>query len=195
MRFLKRQVINRRAPSDSRLVVDVNNGVVMDTPNSLLLPKGTGDVNYSVGVPENQRPVAPVTGMIRYNTTYDEVEVYSGASATWRPIRFREAGQIIQQDLGNGDFIETKFGPLNPPPGFTRLGYSTTQDGYTWTGSNIIVIVENVIQIFNTNYVIEHNPAGLSPSTGLPYDPGYYVVFDQPVPTGKAVTVLHGFDR
>jgi hypothetical protein len=211
MRFLKRQVINRRSPSDGRLVVDVNNGVVMDTTNSLRLPIGTGDRLYSIGAPENQRPIEPEVGMIRYNTSYDQVEVYqgTGAQAKWRALRFQEAGKIVQQDLGNGDWVEVLFGPLNPPPGFiygyTPGGGGSTaggaldappiQNNATWTGSNILVFVENVFQIYNTNYTIVVDPPGFKPGGGsIPYDPGSYISFDSAVPTGKAVTVLHGFD-
>lgn len=171
MRYLRKQVLNRRAPFDDRLAVDITSGVVMNTPNNMLMPKGI----------QSQRPVTPLTGMMRYNTTTDEVEVYQGTSATWRAIRYKEATQITIQTLGVGDNVETVFGPLSPTPP------TIVQSGTTWSGANILVIVENVIQIFNTNYTISVNPIG-KPT-------GSYVLFDSSVPTGKAVTVLHGFDN
>lgn len=173
MRFLKTLSLNRRAIHDDRLAVDTANGVIMNTPNNLLMPKGDTD----------NRPASPSTGMIRYNTTNDEVEVYQGigGSATWRSLRFKESTGITQQTLGTGDAIETIFGPLNPAPP------SVVQSGETWGGQNLIVVVENVIQLHTTNYVIVQDPAGK--------DPGYYLEFGSAVPLGKPVTVLHGFDR
>ena len=171
MRYLRKQVLNRRAPFDDRLAVDVTNSIVMHTTNNMLMPKGI----------QSQRPVTPVTGMMRYNTTTDNVEVYQGSSAQWRSLRFKEATQIVSHTLGVGDSIETLFGPLNPAPP------TIVESGTTWSGANIIVIVENVIQIFTTNYTISINPVG--------HASGSYVLFDSPVPLGKAVTVLHGFDK
>ena len=37
------------------------------------------------------------------------------------------------------------------------------------------------------------SPTG--PHGGATYPSGYYVLFDSPVPVGKPVIVLHGFDR
>lgn len=144
MRFLKTLSLNRRAIYDDRLAVDTDSGVVMNTPNNLLMPKGaTGD-----------RPLTPVTGMIRYNTTSNEVEVYQGigGSATWRSLRFKESTGITQQNVGYGDASTVYFGPLNPAPP------SVVESGKTWGGQNIIVIVENVIQVHDTNYTVVNNP-------------------------------------
>jgi hypothetical protein len=141
----------------------------MSTTNNLLLPKGS----------TANRPVAPLDGMIRYNTTLGEVELYQ--VSTWRSLRFKESTQITQQSLGNGDYVETYFGPLNPAPP------TTVQSGTTWGGQNLLVIVENVIQVFNTNYTIVQNPSGKTS--------GYYIFFSSAVPTAKPVTVLHGFDK
>jgi hypothetical protein len=173
MRFLKTLSLNRRAIYDDRLAVDTANGVVMNTPNNLLMPKGaTGD-----------RPDTPLTGMIRYNTSTNNVEVYQGigGSATWRSLRFKESTSITQQTLGVGDAIETIFGPLNPAPP------SVVASGISWGGQNLIVVVENVIQLHITNYVVVQDPEDR--------DPGYYLEFGSPVPLAKPITVLHGFDQ
>jgi hypothetical protein len=160
----------------------------MNTPNNLLMPKGaTGD-----------RPGAPVTGMIRYNTTNNEVEVYQGigGSATWRSLRFKESIGIIQQNVGLGDDIETAFGPLSPRPptsvdenlDWVASGNLLTP-GDEWTGANLIVLIENVFQLFDTNYdIVDGSVVGKI--TGQ-----LYIRFASPVPIGKPVTVLHGFDR
>lgn len=181
MRYLRKQVINRRAPYDQRLSVDINNAVVMTTTNNVTLPSGT----------TAQRPVNPTNGMMRYNTdlgTGGELEVYQ--SSTWRSLRFKEPVGIIQQTAGIGDAVERYFGPLSPTPGGV-----TPQSGVTWDtvqmAKNILVIVENVIQVSGTNYVIVQNPPGKST--------GYYLDFgSNPLgvpPLDKAVIVLNGFDQ
>jgi hypothetical protein len=172
MRYLRKQVLNRRAPSDQRLSVDINNAVVMNTTNNVTLPVGT----------TAQRPVSPVNGMMRYNTDIiagGELELYQ--ASTWRSLRFKEATNIIQQTVGTGNSSEVYFGPLNPAPP------STVQSGTAWGGQNIIVVVENAIQISTTNYTIVQNPSG-KPA-------GYYLFFSSPVPTGKTVVALQGFDK
>jgi hypothetical protein len=171
MRFLKTLTLNRRAIYDSRVALTTANDLSLVDSQSIILPKGNGTISN------------PVTGQMRYNTTSNEVEVYQGSSATWRSIRYKESTNITQQTLGVGDFVETIFGPLNPAPP------TIVESGATWSGANIIVIVENVIQIFNTNYTITQAPGNGKAGTG------YWVTFDSPVPTGKAVTVLHGFDK
>ena len=144
MRYLRKQVLNRRAPFDQRLSVDITNGVVMNTPNSLLMPKGA----------TSQQPVTPLTGMMRYNSTTDEVEIYQGASATWRALRYKEATKIVQQSLGNIDGYSYFYGPLNAS--YNPANVSSNNDNFD--GQNILVLIENVLQIFNTNYVVTYNP-------------------------------------
>ena len=143
MRFLRRQTLNRRAVYDNSLYLDTNNNIVMGTSNTLVLPSGT-----SSGI--NPRPSVPVNGMMRYNTTSLDIEVRQGDA--WRALRYRESGSITQQTLGVGDGDTVYFGPLTPEPP------TISQRGYTWTGANLLVIVENVIQLHTTNYLVEQNP-------------------------------------
>lgn len=175
MRYLRQQNINRRAPFDQRLYVDMTDSIIMNSLNHLLLPKGS----------TGNRPASTTwtEGMIRYNTSTHEVEVYQGigGAATWRSLRFKESVGIVQQTLGIGDYIETIFGPLNPAPP------TIVESGSTWTGSNLIVLVENVIQIYNTNFSVVTDPPGFAEGT--------YLEFDSPVPDGKVVIVLHNFDK
>jgi hypothetical protein len=122
----------------------------MGTTNNLMLPSGA----------TSERPVTPVNGMIRYNTTLNEVELYQ--SSKWRSLKFKEASPIIQQNLGAGDANTVYFGPLNAAYSPSNIssnvpvsgGQSTGQFG----GQNIFVVVENVLQLYNTNYTIEQNP-------------------------------------
>lgn len=147
MRYLRKQVLNRRSPFDQRLSVDINDAIVMKTTSNVTLPSGT----------TAQRPVSPVNGMLRYNTDIvagGEMEIYQ--SNTWRSLRFKESTQIVQQNLGAGDSINVYFGPLNPAPPVT------TQSNTTWGAQNLLVVVENVIQLSNTNYTIVQNPTTAS---------------------------------
>jgi len=94
-------------------------------------------------------------GMIRYNTTTTDVEVYQGGN--WRALRYREPGAITQQNLGAGDDSTQYFGPLNPTP----YGVNA-QSGVTWDttaiAKSILVVVENVLQLAGTNYTVVQNP-------------------------------------
>jgi hypothetical protein len=177
MRFLKTLSLNRRAIYDDRLAVDTANGVVMNTPNNLLMPKGaTGD-----------RPDAPLTGMIRYNTSTNEVEVYQGVggSATWRSLRFKESSEIVQQAF-IGDAETTVFGPLDPQPP------TIVASGATWTGANLIVIVGNVFQTWNTNYLIVD---GADTVPQLITGQKYIQFTSAPPGLATPIVILHGFDQ
>ncbi len=173
MRYLRRQSLNRRAPYDNRLYVDTTDSIVMKTSNNLMLPSGT----------TAERPVTPVNGMIRYNTTLDEVEMYQ--SSKWRPFKFKEASPIIQQNLGAGDASNVYFGPLNaaydPTDISSNVPGSGGQSAGQFGGQNILVVVENVLQLYNTNYLIEQNPTiGGSAYTGTSsaiLDPGATTIY------------------
>lgn len=140
MRFLRNLNLNPKAPHDKRLNITKSDEVQFNTTRSLLLPSG----------PDADRAASPVAGMMRLNTTSGQVEVYQ--SSAWRSLRFKEQSQITLQNLGNGDGISTLYGPLNPAPP------AVMQSGSTWSGANLMVYVENVFQIFNSNYLIAQNP-------------------------------------
>lgn len=186
MRFLKTLTLNRRAIYDSRVALDTSNNFTVADSFTMILPKSNASVSN------------PTVGQLRYNTTTNEVEVYQGigGSATWRSLRFKESIGIIQQDLGAGNAIETSFGPLNPRPVSAvdeNLAWAASGNlltpGDEWTGANLIVLVENVFQLYNTNYdIVDGSVVGKI--TGQ-----LYVRFSSAVDLGKHVTVLHGFDR
>lgn len=149
MRFLKRQTLDRRTANNTTLYSDAARANVYVSPvgaGSLVLPNGTSA----------QQPGTPSTGMIRYNTTSNEVEVYQGSTASWRAIRYKEPGLITLQNLGAGDGLTQYFGPLNPAPA------TVAQSGVTWDttqmAKNLLVIVENVIQLAGSNYLVTQNP-------------------------------------
>lgn len=152
MRFVKRTTVNPRDPRDNRLYVGQTSDIIMGGTKSLQLPKGaTSDLS-----------VLSSRGMIRYNTTTNEVEVRQGLTepGTWRALRFKEATQITQQTIGTGDGATTLYGPLNPTPP------ATVQSGATWGGQNLFVLIENVMQISTTNYTISQNPTPTLTSAG-----------------------------
>ena len=168
MRLIKRQTTNLRSIAGKGIQYTINNEVIIDSKKSILVPKG----------PNSNRPLNFVNGQIRYNTTTNELEVYQNNS--WRKVRYKEPNSvgIVQQNLGNGDAIETDFGPLNSGDS----DYPVPE-----AAQNILVLVENVFQIATTNYSLVQNP---------PAKPaGWYVRFGTPVPLGKPVTVLHNFDK
>jgi len=144
MRFLKQLTLSRRAIFDQTLYSDTANANVYVNPTgqgSLVLPNG----------PTSNQPASPVSGMMRYDTTTNQVMVYQ--ASTWRALRFKESSGVTQQNLGAGDGTTVYFGPLNPAPP------TTVQSGATWGGQNILVVVENVLQLSGLNYTITQNPA------------------------------------
>lgn len=168
MRLIKRQTTNLRSITGKGIQYNINNEVVVDSKKSMLIPKGQ----------TSDRPLTFTNGQIRYNTTTNELEVYQNSS--WRKVRYKEPSDvgIVQQNLGNGDAVETDFGPLNSGDNDYPIPAAA---------QNILVIVENVFQIATTNYTLVQNPIG-KPA-------GWYVRFGTPVPLGKPVTVLHNFDK
>ena len=155
MRYLKQQNLNKFRRTDRTIVYDQFGNVVMNTPKTLRLPRGDSA----------NRDTTPENGQIRYNTDIQDIEVY--VNGLWRQLRYKEPVEIVQQNLGYGDYVRQEFGPLYPVPA---------------AGQNIIVLIENVVQIHNMNYIIQQ-VAG-----------EWYIYFDQPPPT-KPITVLHNFDR
>lgn len=169
MKYLKRQTTNTKNLAGKGIHYDTTDQVILDSNNVLLIPKGsTAD-----------RPFYPTEGHLRYNTTTNELEAYQDGA--WRKLRFKEPNQnpgIVQQNLGNGDAVETDFGPLDS---------GDTDYPVPVAAQNILVFVENVFQISTTNYELVQNPAGKTA--------GWYVRFGTAVPFGKPVTVLHNFDK
>ena len=146
MRYLKRQNINRRIPQSTTVYSDAADANVYINPRrsgSLALPQGT----------DAQIPSSPVNGMMRYNVDHGEVQVYQ--SNKWRSLRFKESTQIVQQNLGAGDSSTVYFGPLNSAYSPTNISSNITN----FTGQNIIVVVENVIQLSTINYTVVQNPS------------------------------------
>ena len=167
MRFLRQQSTqNRGIFGNKDIRKNIYGLVTIDSTDKMQIPKGTAAQNIT----------ASVDGQIRYNTDTDVFE--NRQAGQWAPVRRFEPANVVQQAMGNGDDVETKFGPLvnndtyNPSPA---------------AAENLIVLIENVFQLATTNYTLEQNPPGKAV--------GWYVVFGTAVPVGKPVTVLHNFDK
>jgi len=177
MRLLKAQNTNLRSINGKGVKYDINDQVILDSDNVMLIPKGT----------EAQRPDSATDGHMRYNTDDNQFEVRQNGA--WRELRFKEPNQdpgIVQQNLGNGDAVETVFGPLDSgDPDFPVPA----------AAQNIILLIENVFQLSTTNYTLEQSSNGNLSGPNAPYADGWYVVFTSPVPLGKPVTALHNFDK
>ena len=195
MRLIKAQTTNLRTIYGKGVKYDVNDLVTVDSTNSMIVPKGTGDPTFSPGTPQNQRPTSFINGMLRYNTTDNQFEVYQNGA--WREIRFKEPNQdpgIVWQTLSPaGDAVETVFGELNS--GDTDFAAPSAKE-------NIIVLIENVVQLPQTNYTIhqtaEITTGGAEEGPNAPYtasDTGWWIKFTSPVPFGKSITVIHNFDK
>jgi hypothetical protein len=150
--------------------------ITTNSTNSLKLPTGN----------TTQRPQAEIStnGMIRYNTTLNVLESYM--SGNWEIVKKPASVAIVKQTIA-GFTNETFYGPLTQIPANI---------------DNLIVLVDNVLQISTTNFVLETDPAGASPSRNNDsYPTGTYIRFtgDFPetyefVPTGIDITILYGFE-
>ena len=178
MRFLKTLTLNRRAIYDSRVALTTSNDLTLADSRTMILPKSNDTIS------------SPTVGQMRYNTTSDQVEVYQGVGggATWRSLRFKESTQI-NRDNYSGDGASTVFGPLTYQPP------TVVQSGSTWTGNNLIVIVGNVFQVENTNYLIKLGSTLGAPYNTPPNDAKYYIQFTSATPgLSTPIVILSGFD-
>lgn len=164
MRFLKQKTISKYSPSDNTLFTNHYGRAVMDLTGGLRLPKGSTAQRPQLSGVRNPNGA---NGFIRYNTTTNSIEAY--IDGVWEVVRAPGATTITKQTLGPGDATETTFGPLTQIPS---------------SENNILVFVENVFQISDTNYNLVDNYLG-SGNT--------YIVFTSPIPLGKYVTIYFGF--
>lgn len=165
MKYLKTKNISKFSIKDNTLIANPYGRITIDSTNSLLLPKGT----------TAQRPdiltIPNLVGSIRYNLTSHQIEAYIGSpgNESWETVAAPGLTSITKQTLGPGDDVETIFGPLTVIPP---------------TENTILVFVENVFQISDTNF-------------NLLYDylaPGdCYIEFTSAVPLDKNITIYYGF--
>ena len=188
MKFLKRSQINGRNVKDNSIAVEADGEIKLETSSAITVPKGS----------TLEKP-AGTNGQLRYNTDTNQFEGYQ--SGAWRTFSFKESGKILQADLGVGDDIETYFGPLDATM-YNPANVSSENNNFG--GQGILVFVQNMFQIFGTDYTVVLSPPGTSSPTG-PHGGAayltdrYYIKFSGPVPKSTVdtikVTVLYGFDR
>lgn len=191
MRLIKAQNTNQRNIKGNGVKYDVDDQVIIDSTNSLIIPKGSAA----------ERPANPVEGHLRFNTDDSEFEAYQDGE--WREVGFKEPFRdpgIVQQYLGDGDYQngKTVFGPLDS---------GDTDYPVPVAAEHVMVYVENVYQIpgplvdGNTipihNFTLQESTAGtpLTDPTNASYAPGWYIVFESPPDDGKPVIAIHNFDK
>jgi len=177
MRLIKAQTTNLRSIVGRGIKYDINDQVILESTNTMLVPKGT----------TAERPASPTDGHIRYNTTTNQLEAYQNTA--WRNVRFKEPNQdpgIVQQNLGNGDADETVFGPL---------ASGDADYPVPAAAQNVLVLVENVFQLATTNYTLEQSVSGSLTGPNSPYADGWYIKFTSAPDLDKPITVLHNFDK
>jgi hypothetical protein len=186
MKFLKTKNISKWSTNDRTMIVYPDgNGpgtrVVFNANGGMMLPKGsTAERPQLTGV----RQPTDANGTIRYNTTTSSIEAYVGNA--WEVVRAPGASVINKQTLVPlGDDVETVFGTLN----------ESYLSSFSASDDNIIVLVENVFQLSVTNYTVEQSIGGNLTGPNAPYADGWYIKFTSPVPSGKAVTVYHGYSN
>tara|TARA_B100000497_G_scaffold89229_1_gene99471 strand:- start:1195 stop:1797 length:603 start_codon:yes stop_codon:yes gene_type:complete len=200
MRLIKRQTTNQRSITGKGVQYDINDQVIVDSTNVMRVPKGRGpylaDQVSADPLGSSQRPASPTNGHVRYNTSTNQLEAYQNGA--WREVRFKEPNQdpgIVWQNLGVGNIAadETVFGELQSNDANYPVPANVT---------NIVVLVENVVQIPITNYTLHQTAditsGGANEGPNHPYTEtgtGWWIKFTSPVPTGKPVTVIHNLDK
>jgi len=166
MKFLKQKNISKFSIADNALFANQYGRAVMDLTGGLRLPKGTTAQRPQLtGI---RLPEGP-NGYIRYNTDTERIEAYIEGS--WVVVRAGGSSTIKKQTLIGADYEKTIFGPLDEDP---------------IADDNIIVLVENVFQISETNYNILYNYEGSGDA---------YIEFTEPPPLDKAITIYFGFSN
>ena len=103
MKFLKTQNTSRFGLKDNAFKANPYGRYTMDGTGGLRLPKGTTAQQPNLSGVEMPNGA---NGMLRYNTTTDELECY--IAGFWETVKGSATNSIIQQStLGPGNFIET----------------------------------------------------------------------------------------
>ena len=175
MRFLKQKTLSKYSPSDNTFIAydtrplgHTQDGgrAIIDLSGGLRLPKGTTAQRPEITGSGIRTPDG-ANGYIRYNTTTNSLEAY--IDNVWEVVRAPGATSITKQTLGPGNDVETTFGPLGQIPS---------------SENNILVLVENVFQISDTNFNLVDNYLGSGDT---------YIVFTSPVSLYKLITIYFGF--
>jgi hypothetical protein len=155
MKFYKRQTINYHNPQDNTFAVESDGRVIAETSASIRIPVGS----------LQDRPNDDSVGQLRYNTTYKDFEGL--VESIWERIRTVRPADITVQNLGNGNYFSTDFGPLN----------KDYQPSFDKGPENIMVYVDNVYQIPGTNYVLTEDPDPVTATTTATTTAGSFILY------------------
>jgi hypothetical protein len=171
MRFLKQKTISKYSPSDNTLFANHFGRAVMDLTGALRIPKGSTAQRPLVSNSETTgnfvRTPDGANGYIRYNTDTNAIEGY--INNLWQVVAAPGATGILKQTLGPGDYTQVIFGPLTVTP---------------LSDDSILVLVENVFQISQTNFNILYNYQSEGDA---------FIEFTTPPPLDKFITIYSGF--
>lgn len=161
MKFYKRLPLDQHNPTSNRFAVKDDGEIITTSEVSMQLP--SGDTTYRPG--DSSLPAATATeGMIRHNTDLQDPEGYF--RGTWERIRTVRPATITVQNLGNGNYSNYYFGPLNPD----------YEASYIAGSANIQTYVDNVFQIPETNYTVVPTPADVSKTIMSDSTAGSYTI-------------------
>jgi len=243
MKFIKRKNIDTYKPKSRRFAVENDGRATIDTDKSLTVPIGdTGS-----------RPGSGVPGMIRYNSTFNDFEVFTGYGTWgWEKLRTNRPSDVNISNVGTGSgdgtiasititvpgsgYASSPTITISPPdigtdtatahvtvsggaidtvvidnPGTGYLTVPTvTINGEntsatltavltgtlqyalpsvpvnslgTLSSTNVQIYVENVFQLPGINYTL------------IQLSGTAYVKFDAPVPLGKPIYAIYGWDK
>mgnify|MGYP003337478881 FL=1 len=142
MRYIKKLALNKKDPQNDRFSVLQDDRIVTTSKKSIEAPAGSLSDRPS-------QSGSDYDGMIRYNTTYNEYEVYNyenPGTTRWEFLRTVRPATITPQNLGYGNYNDFIFGPLS-------YNIDTTKP------QNILVFVDSVYQVPNSNYTLASNPS------------------------------------
>lgn len=164
MKFLKQKNISRWSITDNTFFTNHFGRAVMDLTGGIRLPKGSTAQRPDL---VNVRTPNGPNGFIRYNTDTNSVEGY--VAGVWQVIAAPGVSSITKQTLGPGDGSTIVFGPLLATPP---------------SENSIIVLVENVMQISDTNFNLLYNYQGTGET---------WIEFTSSVPYDKYITIFFGY--
>jgi hypothetical protein len=150
-------------------------GAVTATADSTF--SSTGALTISKGT-TLQQPGSPVTGMLRYNTTTNQFEGYSGASPAWTSV----GGATISNDTSTSSYIYPLFAAATSG---TALTVYTSNAKYLYKPSTGDLQAQQFIAA--NGFVL--NPQTLTASYTIPANYSASTVGPFTIPSGMSVTV------
>ena len=138
------------------------------------LPVGTGDAEYATGTLENERPQFASNGMLRYNTSYNQVECV--INGVWRDLKFNlPTATFSTRLITTGDGTKTDFRFGNTIPGDITTNVQVFVNG-----------ILKVTQVLNLDAMTGDPAAGYT-------TPGKYVRIT-PAPSISDTIIVYGIE-